>query len=85
VTEQRGVPDLTCQELVELVTEYLEDALPQRDRDRFEEHLLACPPCQAHLAQVRETIRITGSVSAESLSPGAQRELLDAFRGWKRG
>jgi anti-sigma factor RsiW len=78
------VPDLTCQELVELVTEYLDDALPRHDRDRFEEHLVTCRPCRAHLTQVRETIRITGSVSAESLSPDAQRDLLDAFRGWKR-
>jgi anti-sigma factor RsiW len=76
--------DLTCQELVELVTEYLEGALPERDRERFEEHLMTCPPCQAHLAQVQETIRIVGSVTPESLSERAERELLEAFRGWKR-
>lgn len=76
---------LTCQELVELVTEYLEGALSPRDRERFEEHLMTCPSCQAHLTQVQETIRIMGNVSEESLSEQAERELLEAFRGWKRG
>jgi anti-sigma factor RsiW len=75
---------LTCQELVELVTEYLEDALPARDRERFEEHLMTCPSCQAHLIQVQETIRIVGSVTPDSLTERAERDLLDAFRGWKR-
>jgi anti-sigma factor RsiW len=75
---------LTCQELVELVTEYLENALSPRDRTRFEEHLMTCPSCQAHLTQVEETIRITGRIEPESLSEAAERDLLDAFRGWKR-
>ena len=79
-----GADYLTCQELVELVTEYLENALPPRDRTRFEEHLMTCPSCQAHLTQVEETIRITGRVEPESLSEEAERDLLDAFRGWKR-
>ena len=57
----RNEESLTCQELVELVTEYLDDALPPRDRERFEEHLLTCPGCQAHLTQMRETIRILGT------------------------
>lgn len=80
-----GADDLTCQELVELVTEYLENALAQRDRERFDEHLMTCPPCRAHLTQVRETIRIMGSVPEEVLSETAERDLLEAFRGWKRG
>ena len=75
---------LTCQELVELVTEYLEGALSEHDRDRFEAHLMTCPSCQAHLTQVRETIRILGYVSEEALSERAERDLLEAFRGWKR-
>jgi anti-sigma factor RsiW len=76
--------ELTCQELVELVTEYLDDALPEDDRARFEEHLTACAGCRAHLDQVRETIRILGSVPGETLSVRAERDLLEAFRGWKR-
>jgi anti-sigma factor RsiW len=77
--------DLTCRELVELVTEYLEDALSERERARFEAHLVSCPGCGAHLAQVRETIRILGTVPPESLSEEAERDLLAAFRGWARG
>jgi len=76
--------ELTCQELVELVTEYLEHALPPRERNRFEEHLTTCPGCRIHLAQVQETIRALGRVPPESLSERAERDLLAAFRGWKR-
>lgn len=80
-----SVDYLTCQELVELVTEYLEGSLSPVDRDRFEEHVMTCPPCRAHLDQMRRTIDVIGSLPAESLSDTAERELLDAFRGWKRG
>jgi anti-sigma factor RsiW len=77
--------DLTCRELVELVTEYLDDALSERERARFEVHLSSCRGCRAHLAQVRETIRILGTVPPESLSEEAEHDLLTAFRGWMRG
>jgi anti-sigma factor RsiW len=80
-----SVDYLTCQELVELVTEYLEGSLEPVDRDRFEEHVMTCPPCRAHLDQMRRTIDVLGNLPAESLSDAAERELLDAFRGWKRG
>jgi anti-sigma factor RsiW len=75
---------MTCQELVELVTEYLDGALPPRDRERFEEHLATCPGCEAHLTQVRETIGVLGHVPPEALSERAERDLLAAFRNWKR-
>ena len=75
---------MTCRELVELVTEYLDDALPPRDRERFEEHLADCSGCRAHVAQVRETIKVLGSASPESLSEQAERDLLATFRDWKR-
>jgi anti-sigma factor RsiW len=77
--------DLTCKELVELVTEYLEFGLSPRDRARFEEHVMTCPPCQAHLDQMRRTIQVLGRLPEESLSDEAERELLEAFRSWKRG
>jgi anti-sigma factor RsiW len=76
--------ELSCQELVELVTDYLEGALPSELHDRFERHIAHCAGCQAYLAQMRATIRVTGSLTAESISPDAERTLLDAFRGWKR-
>lgn len=76
---------LTCQELVELVTEYLEGSLPDAERARFEEHVMTCPPCRVHIDQMRRTISVVGRLSEESLSPAAEHDLLDAFRGWKRG
>ena len=76
--------ELSCQELVELVTEYLEDAMPQELRDRFDLHISHCSGCQTFLDQMRATIRATGRLSPESLSPEAERTLLDAFRGWRQ-
>jgi anti-sigma factor RsiW len=77
------VAQLSCQELVELVTDYLEGALPDEDRLRFEEHIGTCDGCQVYLEQMRETIVMVGRVSEDWLSPEAERELLDAFRGWR--
>jgi len=74
---------LTCEELVELVTEYLETALSPTERARFEEHLMTCPSCQAHLDQMKGTIDTVGRLSAEGLPADAERDLLDAFRDWK--
>ena len=78
------VPELPCRELVELVTDYLEERLSANDRQRFEEHLAACDACRAYLEQFRRTIRALGRLPQETLSPDAQRTLLDAFRGWIR-
>jgi anti-sigma factor RsiW len=80
-----SVDYLTCQELVELVTEYLEDSLPAAERARFEEHIMTCPPCRAHIDQMRRTIQVVGHLSAETLPPAAEADLLSAFRDWKRG
>ena len=75
--------ELSCVELVELVTDYLEGALPGELHERFEEHIAHCAGCQAYLAQMRATIRATGTLTPESLSPDAESALLDAFRGWR--
>jgi hypothetical protein len=76
--------DLTCQELVELVTDYLEGALPQSDRLDFERHLVWCSWCRDYVDQVRMTIELTG-VPEDTEPPFPLREqLLDAFRDWKR-
>ena len=76
--------ELTCQELVELVTEYLERTLPGRDRARFERHLDGCPYCTNYLDQMRITIRLLGRLPEETIQPAARDALLDAFRDWKR-
>lgn len=77
--------DLTCKELVELVTEYLDGALSQRDTQRFEEHLVLCPGCDAHFDQMRESVRAVGQLREEELDPDLTQGLLDAFRGWREG
>jgi anti-sigma factor RsiW len=77
--------ELTCQELVELVTDYLEGALPGEELERFEEHLLYCKPCVMHVEQIRETIRVAGAVSADDLDPVVADDLLGAFRTWRDG
>jgi anti-sigma factor RsiW len=76
--------ELACRELVELVTEYLEGTLPERDRELVEEHLAGCPPCRAHLQQMRDTIRLLGALTEEDVDPRARDELLYAFRDWHR-
>jgi anti-sigma factor RsiW len=75
---------LTCQELVELVTHYFDGALPAEERLRFEEHVAVCPPCQIHLHQMRETIRLLGTLQEEDIPRDARESLLGAFRDWKR-
>jgi anti-sigma factor RsiW len=76
---------LACRELVELVTEYLEDGLDARDRARFEAHVAACDHCSAYVEQLRVTLRVAGHIDPDDLDPGVERELLDAFREWKAG
>ncbi len=78
-------PALTCREFVELVTEYLEGALPPEEQQRFEEHLRLCPGCETYLAQMRQTVDLLGQVTEESLAPDAQDALLAAFRHWRAG
>jgi anti-sigma factor RsiW len=78
------LPEMPCRELVELVTEYLEDRLPPADRARFEAHLAACEACRAFLDQFRQTIRSLGRLPEEALSPEARAALLAAFRGFNR-
>ena len=77
--------ELSCQELVELVTDYLEGALPKAERGRFEEHVSRCVGCQNYLAQMRDTIRLVGRFAPSDLDPAAEETLLEAFRGWKTG
>ena len=74
---------MTCQELVELVTEYLEDALQSEQRERFEAHLAVCPGCVEYVQQIRVTIKATGAVTEDSLEPQVRDTLLAAFRNWR--
>ena len=75
--------ELVCQEVVELVTDYLEDALSRRDRRRFERHLAGCPHCTEYLAQIRETIRLTGRLVPADLSPQMREDFGELLRRWR--
>jgi anti-sigma factor RsiW len=79
---EENLAEMPCNELVELVTEYLEDRLSPRDRARFEAHLAACEACRTYLEQFRRTIKVLGRLPEDSLSPQARETLLRAFRDW---
>ncbi len=78
-------PHMSCQELVELVTAYLEGALAPEDRERFDAHLHLCPPCVEYLAQFERTVQAVGLASGELERTPAMAGLLHAFRDWRRG
>jgi predicted anti-sigma-YlaC factor YlaD len=77
------VEALSCQELVELVTEYLEGALEPADLRRFEEHISGCDGCTEYLEQFRRTIQLTGTLTPADLTPEAESALLSVFHSWK--
>jgi predicted anti-sigma-YlaC factor YlaD len=74
---------LACQELVELVTDYLEGRLSRRDSKRFDAHIDGCEGCSAYLDQMWRTIRVTGRLTEEQIPEAAKAKLLDVFRDWK--
>ena len=76
-------PELTCQQLVELVTDYFEDALSPADRARFEAHVAGCGGCDAYLSQMRATLEVVGATAALEARPETSA-LLQTFRRWKR-
>ena len=75
--------DLTCKELVEVVTDYLEDRMPVSRRTLFELHLCSCTGCRVYLAQMRSVIRAAGGLAERDVPAHAKVELLQAFRAWK--
>jgi anti-sigma factor RsiW len=77
---QRG---LTCRELVELVTDYLDGALSRADRARFEAHIAACGNCTEYLAQFKRTIELTGTLREDDVDSAAREALLAQFGEWR--
>ena len=75
---------LTCKEVVELVTEYLEQALLPETQAAFEEHVEGCPGCTIYIEQVRQSIDMLHQLTEESMFPETKEELLQVFRGWKK-
>ena len=76
---------LSCRELVELVSDYLEGALTRTEHSRFEAHIGGCDHCAAYLRQMRETLVLLGTLPADALSREAEEELRAAFRDWQAG
>lgn len=76
--------DMACKELVELVTEYLENSLPDDARQRFEKHISGCDGCTAYLDQMRQTIRLTGRIIEENLTSQQRDDLLKLFHDWHK-
>jgi anti-sigma factor RsiW len=76
---------VTCREMVELVTAYLEGHLPTEQRGRFEEHLAICEGCQAYVEEMRDTLRALGRLPEDRLSSQARETLLAAFSDWPHG
>jgi anti-sigma factor RsiW len=76
--------EMTCKELVEVVTDYLEGRLPAPDRFRLEAHVAECPYCEEYIAQMRQMIGALGELPAERMDPRREAELLEAFRGWRK-
>ncbi len=75
--------EVPCREVVEMVTDYLEGALPPADHRRLEAHLPGCAHCTEYLAQMRETIRLAGRLTSEDLTPAMRTELTDLYRRWR--
>lgn len=76
--------EIVCRELVELVTPYLEDALPMHERAVIERHLAICGGCRTYLDQMRQTIRAIGHIPPEPAASDARDDLLALFRAWRQ-
>jgi anti-sigma factor RsiW len=74
---------MTCRELVELVTGYLEGALTPKEREGVEAHLQKCGGCSEYVEQMRQTIQLTGKLGEDDVPPDARETLLAAFRDWR--
>jgi len=75
--------DLVCREMVELITDYLEDVLPRAQRLSFEAHIGACEHCAEYLEQMRATIRLSGRLRAQDLTPAMREEFSALYERWR--
>jgi predicted anti-sigma-YlaC factor YlaD len=81
--DNHTVQEMACQELVEVITEYLEGTLPESDRVRFDAHLTSCASCREYLDQMRALVRLTGKLTVKSIEPSTRDTLLRSFRRWR--
>jgi anti-sigma factor RsiW len=75
---------IACQDVVELVTDYFDQALPPEEASLFEQHINFCDGCDRYLDQVRSTIAAVGRITAEDVPPETRDKLMVAFREWRR-
>lgn len=76
--------EITCKELVELVTDYLDHRMPAEQRLRFEEHIAFCSPCAVYLEQIRQTITVTGALREDDLDQQSRDAMLNVFKDFRR-
>jgi anti-sigma factor RsiW len=81
---ERGAEPLSCGEIVELLTDYLDNALEPAARERVEQHLALCPECATYIAQMRTTIGLLGRLREQDVPKPVLDELVRAFRGWQQ-
>jgi anti-sigma factor RsiW len=74
---------ITCQQIVELVTDYLEGALSEDEAELFEQHLNYCDGCESYVQQMRITIETVGRTAEDDVPPEMRERLLLAFRDWR--
>jgi anti-sigma factor (TIGR02949 family) len=74
---------ITCQEVVELVTEYFDGALATDEADLFEQHINFCEGCDWYVDQLRATVATVGRVEEEDVPEEMRERLMTAFRDWK--
>jgi hypothetical protein len=85
VSSTSSSTELSCQDLVELVTMYLEMTLSQVEKARFEAHIAGCGDCTAYLDEMRHTIRLLGTLREDHIPTEAKSRLLAVFHTWKQG
>lgn len=76
-------PGLTCRDISQIVTDFLEGAMSATDRERFEYHLSLCPDCVRYVGQMRTTVATLGRVPDEPIPAEIEQKLLERFRDWK--
>jgi anti-sigma factor RsiW len=74
---------ISCREVVELVTAYLDGALSAEEHARMEAHLQACPYCVEYVDQIRMTARVAAVATAELELRPDRAALLDAFKEFR--
>lgn len=82
IPNTEDLPEMPCREFVDVLTDYLEDALSQTDRLRLEVHLAVCAKCAVYLEQMRQTLETVGRIDLDVLPAPVHDELMHAFRAW---